>query len=215
LLGGDSFGPVGSRHCPAFVLIPPLFLVTPPSQFPASFQVSKSLFFNTLQFHSNANNKVIDNQCTFVLISLVYPNSNPCLALLHHFPVSHFHFLFSPNSFPRTSLAAPHPLTSIESHPYKKHRGGVSFLFYPSLFCSLLSLFASRVFHNSFAIKRIHTLSKKCRGVTPSNNSHSGTQRDWPHAVGGDSSIAPIPSSSFSQPANAQTFQAPNNLLVC
>jgi len=131
-------GGICSRYCPAFALILPLFLVTPPSQFPASFQVSKSLFFNTLQFHSNANNKVIDNQCTFVLISLVYPNSNPCLALLHHFPVSHFHFLFSPNSFPRTSLAAPHPLTSIESHPYKKHRGEGLFPFLS--FALLLSL---------------------------------------------------------------------------
>jgi hypothetical protein len=28
-----------------------------------------------------------------------------------------------PNPFPFTSLAAPHPLTPIESHPYKNHRG--------------------------------------------------------------------------------------------
>jgi hypothetical protein len=40
-------------------------------------QISKPLFFNILQFHSNANKKVSDKQCTFVLISLVYPNSNP------------------------------------------------------------------------------------------------------------------------------------------
>src|SRR4029077_17610228 len=35
-----------------------------------------------------------------------------------------------------------------------------------SLFCTLLSLFASRAFHNSFTIKRFHTLSQNCRGVT-------------------------------------------------
>jgi hypothetical protein len=29
------------------------------------------------------------------------------------------------NSFPHTSLAAPHPLTPIESHPYKNHRGAL------------------------------------------------------------------------------------------
>jgi len=39
---------------------------------------------------------------------------------------------------------------------------------------SLFSLFAARVFHNSFPIKRFHTLSKKCRVYT--NNSRSGTQ---------------------------------------
>jgi hypothetical protein len=37
---------------------------------------------------------------------------------------------------------------------------------------SLFSLFAPRVFHNSFPIKRFHTLSKKCRVYT--NSSHSG-----------------------------------------
>jgi hypothetical protein len=31
-----------------------------------------------------------------------------------------------PNSFLLTSLAAPHPLTPIESHPYKNHRGATS-----------------------------------------------------------------------------------------
>jgi hypothetical protein len=35
-----------------------------------------------------------------------------------------------------------------------------------SLFCTLLSLFASRVFRNSFAIKRIRTPFQNCRGVT-------------------------------------------------
>src|SRR6266404_4398698 len=38
---------------------------------------------------------------------------------------------------------------------------------------TLLSLFAPRVFHNSFAINRFLTLSQNCR-VSP-NNSHSGT----------------------------------------
>jgi len=89
----------------------------------SAFEFPTLCFFNTLQPHSNANKKVIDSQCTFVLISPVYPISNPCLPLLHHVPVSHFHFLFSPNSFARTSLAAPHPINPIESHPYKIHRG--------------------------------------------------------------------------------------------
>jgi hypothetical protein len=35
-----------------------------------------------------------------------------------------------------------------------------------SLFCTLLSLFASRVFHNSFPIKSFHTLSQNLPGVT-------------------------------------------------
>jgi len=35
-----------------------------------------------------------------------------------------------------------------------------------SLSCTLLSLFASRVFHISFAINPFHTLSQNCRGVT-------------------------------------------------
>jgi hypothetical protein len=30
---------------------------------------------------------------------------------------------------------------------------------------ALLSLFVSRAFHISFAIKRFHTLSQKCRGI--------------------------------------------------
>jgi hypothetical protein len=101
----------------ASVLHPlPRFLIS-------AFKFPTLSFFNTLQPHSNANKKVIDNQCTFVPISFVYPDSNPCLPLLHHVPVSHFHFLFSPNSFLHTSLAAPHPINPIESHPYKIHRG--------------------------------------------------------------------------------------------
>jgi hypothetical protein len=46
--------------------------------------------------------------------------------------------------------------------------------------CTLLSFFASRVFHNSFAHKSFRTLSKKCRGVTPffpkRNSSSSGSR---------------------------------------
>jgi hypothetical protein len=34
-----------------------------------------------------------------------------------------------------------------------------------SRLCPLFSLFVQRVFHNSFALKCLHTLSKNCRGV--------------------------------------------------
>jgi hypothetical protein len=67
------------------------------------------------------------------------------------------------NSFSVTSLAAPHLVTSIESHPYKNHgEGGRPY--FPN---ALLSLFASRVFPNSFPIRIFHTLPQKLGGVTP------------------------------------------------
>ena len=61
-----------------------------------------------------------------------------------------------------THLQMPPPANPFLWHPYKRPGGGRG----RSLFCTLLSLFASRVFHNSFPINRFHTLSQKCRGVT-------------------------------------------------
>src|SRR4029077_17182584 len=62
-----------------------------------------------------------------------------------------------------------------DAHP-ERPSGVEGFFSRPALY-SLFSLFAQRVFHNSFAIKRFPTLSGNCRVYT--NNSHSGTQR--PH----------------------------------
>jgi hypothetical protein len=45
---------------------------------------------------------------------------------------------------------------------------------------SLFSLFAPRVFHKSFAISCLHTLSKNCRGVTLNSNSHFETRNGLP-----------------------------------
>ena len=91
-----------------------------------------------------------------------------------------------PDAFagPSTAFA----LTPFPAHPYKCPGGGGV----RSLLCTLLSLFASRVFHNSFPIRRFRTLSRNCRGVgrchlarserlgVSPNNSHSGT-RTMPH----------------------------------
>jgi len=57
--------------------------------------------------------------------------------------------------------------------PERPSEGLLSGLALGSLF-SLFSLFAQRVFHNSFAIKCFRTLSENCWVYT--NNSHSGTQ---------------------------------------
>ena len=64
-----------------------------------------------------------------------------------------------PNSFHFTSLAAPHPLTPIESHPYKNHRGA------PPIF----SVTVSYLFALLDQTGRVYT-----------NISHSGTPRSSP-----------------------------------
>src|SRR6266404_8092569 len=134
--------------------------------------------FNDLRFHSNANKKVIDTQCTSMLFSRVFAATQP-RTVLTSLP-SACTPPRGPNS-PRKafrintckSLSKQTTLTVIESHSYKKHRGwGVLWLTNSRLvvsghsLCSVFSLFAQRVFHNSSAIKRFHTLSQNCRGVT-------------------------------------------------
>ena len=59
---------------------------------------------------------------------------------------------------------------------------------------ALFSLFAQRVFHNSFAIKRFRTLSENCRVCT--NNSHSGSPRA-PRGTRRASLTKPLPALSF------------------
>src|SRR5271155_3149137 len=72
-----------------------------------------------------------------------------------------------PNSFPLTFLATPHQLTPLLSHSYKNHRGvGVENIPSPAL-GSLFALLDQRVFHNSFAIRYFHTLSKNSRVAYP------------------------------------------------
>ncbi len=135
-------------------------------------------YFNVLRFHSNANKKVIDTQCTFVLFSGVFAATQP-RTVLTSLPnactpprgSNSRRNAFRINTF--KSLSKQTTLTIIESHSYKKHRGwGVLWLTISRLvvsghsLCSIFSLFAQRVFHNSSAIKRFHTLSQNCRGVT-------------------------------------------------
>ncbi len=68
----------------------------------------------------------------------------------------------------------PPPCTSDkDAHPASANDGGVDSRFRPCrkrfsrlALGALFSLFAPRVFHNSCAIKALHTLSQKCRGVT-------------------------------------------------
>jgi hypothetical protein len=108
-----------------------------------------------------------------------------------------------PDAFagPSTAFA----LTPFPAHPYKcplpqtllfdtltnaRGVGGCA-----RSFALFLSLFASRVFHNSFPIRRFRTLSKNCRGVgrchlarserlgVSPNNSHSGTHTMPHHLV--------------------------------
>jgi hypothetical protein len=50
--------------------------------------------------------------------------------------------------------------------PYNTFKSYLSFASSSRSYCSLLSLFAPRVFHNSFVRKRFRTLSQKCR-VSP------------------------------------------------
>jgi hypothetical protein len=66
------------------------------------------------------------------------------------------------NSIPHTFLANPHPGTPFLSHSYKNHRGWGSISPFLTL-GSLFALFAQRVFHISFAVKWIRTLSQNCR----------------------------------------------------
>jgi len=152
--------------------------------------------FNDLRFHSNANKKVIDKQCTFVLFSCVFAATQP-RTVLTSLPnactpprESNSHRnVFRINTC--KSLSKQTTLTAIESHSYKKHGewacyahptkdahpesangGGVEGFFSRP---ALRSLFAQRAFHNSLGIKSFHTLSGNCRVCT--NNSHSGTRR--------------------------------------
>lgn len=155
----------------------------PISSSPAhSFRLSGSPTFNLLTCkpsndlrpHSNANHKVIDKQYTIMLFSPVYTASIPRVKLYRSSPSQLFNLqTFEPAnhsnliSFPLASLAAPHPLTSIESDPYKNHRGaGGPFMIplrsYVHTFRhlgngrtlgSLFSLLAQRVFHNSFVFR--------------------------------------------------------------
>jgi len=84
--------------------------------------------FNDLRFHSNANKKVIDTQCTFVLFSCVFAATQP-RTVFASLPSactpprgsnSHRNF-FRINTY--KSLSKQTTLTVIESHSYKKHRG--------------------------------------------------------------------------------------------
>jgi len=61
----------------------------------------------------------------------------------------------------------PSPCTSdTGTHPESTNGGGAEGFFSRLALVSLFSLFAARVFHNSFTTKRFHTLSENCRGVT-------------------------------------------------
>ena len=68
----------------------------------------------------------------------------------------------------------PPPCTSDkDAHPASANDGGVDSRFRPCrkrfsrlALGALFSLFAPRVFHNSFTTKRFRTLSQNCRGVT-------------------------------------------------
>jgi hypothetical protein len=58
--------------------------------------------------------------------------------------------------------------------PHRFFKSYLSCASFGRSYCSLLSLFAPRVFHNSFVHNSFRTLSKKCRGVPSS--SHFGTR---------------------------------------
>ena len=72
---------------------------------------------------------------------------------------------------------------------------------------TLLSLFAPRVFHNAFAIKRFHTLSKKCRVSPPPEHLFLKYCFSF---FSGNSSLGLL--LTF-QPANLPTFQPRPHLL--
>ena len=83
---------------------------------------------NDLRLHSNANKKVIDTQCTFVLFSRVFAATQPRTVLTSlataYTPSRGFNSrrkVFRINTY--KSLSKQATLTVIESHSYKKHGG--------------------------------------------------------------------------------------------
>jgi hypothetical protein len=114
-----------------------------------------------------------------MLSSPVYAESHPrqLTSFLKVVPVPPSHC--PPKSFNDTSLAAPHPLTPIESHPYKNHRGAGAF---PTFQLSTVQTCNDP----SFPFRGLRTLSfyvsrnpfachsyENCRVYT--NSSHFGT----------------------------------------
>ena len=94
------------------------------------------------------------------------------------------------SSFPVTRHHSPYPFLSFHTVMNCKSRNSIVLIFMQNAgdvggpassnraLSSLFSLFAPRVFHNSFAFKRIHTLSRNSR--VSINNSHSGTRHSSP-----------------------------------
>jgi len=63
-------------------------------------------------------------------------------------------------------VGAPPCASGKDAHPESANGGGLEGFFFGLTLFSLFSLFAPRVFHNSFTTKRFRTLSQNCRGVT-------------------------------------------------
>ena len=130
----------------------------PPLTLPA---LSSRIFFN-LPLHSNVSNKVIEAQCTSMLFFTVYSGSDPRLYFLP--PLRPL--VSAPRRCDVQTCKPSDGLFLVRSeHPKKdahRERPSGAEGFFSGL--ALLSLFAPRVFHNSFAIRRFRTLSQKHPG---------------------------------------------------
>ncbi len=128
------------------------------------FQALTSRIFFNLRLHSNANKKVIDTRCTFMLSFLVFANQNlrPSAALPAGASRPHYfrhrdenHVTASPLDSSVTNRDDRNPFR-IRSYDNCRVSLAIS---------SLFSLFAQRVIHKSLEIKWFRTLSENSRGV--------------------------------------------------
>jgi hypothetical protein len=79
----------------------------------------------------------------------------------------------------------------------KNHKRSLEFVFSSRALCSLFSLFAPRVFHNSFALKRFRTLSENRRGGMGISNKNLQELLEVPSRPGTTSPRAGSRSRSF------------------
>src|SRR5882724_3760640 len=109
-----------------------------------------------------------------MLFFCVFAKQIPCLSaasFLNRTPIPHSHRLTIFRINTCKSLSKQTTLTSCRTIDLRKTEGVGGVIVRKGFFSglalgSVFSLFAPRVFHNSSAIKRFHTLSENCRGVT-------------------------------------------------
>src|SRR6266403_286934 len=140
--------------------------------------------FNDLRFHSNANNKVIDKQCTSMLFYRVFAATQPRTVLTSLATActpargsnSHCN-VFRINTY--KSLSKQTTLTVIESYSYKKQGGG-------GVLWLTSSVLASPFRHSdvSYPVSLVVACPPGRVTLTKTAGSHPSKQAFWIEALG-------------------------------